>query len=282
MADITVKDIAVRLGVSPATVSLALNNRPGVNAQTRKKVLALVEELNYTGNTLIRSRKAGKTNGLINFVVYKRSGKVIADTQFFTTLIEAVEKEARECEYTITLTYCENERQFQDSLKLAESSSLAGMIILGTEMNEDDALLLNEINIPVVVLDNDLFSSAIDTVGIHNMKGIWQAVNCLQQQGHENIGYLKSGYSIRNFDYRFLGYKYSMDRLGLAYDDKFTFLLEPSIDGAFADMQILLANDIKMPTAFLADNDLIALGAIKAMKQTGIHIPEDISIVGFD
>ncbi|WP_196605217.1 LacI family DNA-binding transcriptional regulator [Pectinatus haikarae] len=282
MADITIKDIADKLGVSPATVSLALNDRPGVNAQTRKRVLDIVKKLNYTGTGFSRTRKGQKNNDILNFLVYKRSGKVIADTQFFTTLIESVERAARACDYTITLTYCENETQFLENIGNVLATSAAGLIVLGTEMQEKDVRLFEGLDIPIVILDNELLGMSVDTVMIHNMKGICEAVNYLYSEGHTTIGYLKSSFSIRNFEYRFLSYKYALDHLGLEYSSQYTFSLDPSMDGAFEDMNTLLAKSPQLPTAFMADNDLIAVGALKALRQNGVRIPEDVSVIGFD
>lgn len=282
MADITIKDIADKLGVSPATVSLAINDRPGVNAQTRQRVLKLVEELNYTAANFLHTRKNQRNNGILTFLVYKRSGKVIADTQFFTTLIESVERAARKCDYTVALTYCENETQFLDNIQAILATNAAGLIILGTEMQEKDIALFEGIDIPMVLLDNDLLGLSIDTVMIHNTKGVWQAVNCLYEEGHTQIGYLQSSFPIRNFEYRFLSYKYTLDHLHLQYNSQYTFSLDPSMDGSFEDMNAFLQRHPKLPTAFMADNDLIAMGALKAMRQNNIKIPEEVSVIGFD
>ena len=89
MATVTIKDIAEQLGVSPATVSLALNGRPGVNEETRLAVLNLANRLGYRGTT---SKKAVAPQGVINFLIYRKSGSIITSTQFFTRLVVAVEK----------------------------------------------------------------------------------------------------------------------------------------------------------------------------------------------
>ena len=81
MSNVKIKDIAEKLGISSATVSMALNDRPGVNAQTKQRVMELVKKLNYTGST---TKKIPQNNGVINFLVYKRFGKIITNTQFFS------------------------------------------------------------------------------------------------------------------------------------------------------------------------------------------------------
>lgn len=279
MADVTIKDIAEQLGISSATVSLALNNRPGVNPQTKQKVMELVQKLNYTGTAV---NKVHKNKGVLNFLVYKRCGKIIADTQFFADLIEAVETAARSFDYMIALTYCNGKDQLDSILKPVLSAQPEGIIILGTEMTEDDLQFFSEVDIPILILDGDLLDCSVDRVTIHNTEGIWQAVKHLYEQGHREIGYLKSSFSIKNFDQRFWGYRYALKKLELSYQKEYVFVVEPTLDGALNDVDILVKNNMKLPTALVADNDLLALGALKAFKQNGIKVPEDISIIGFD
>ena len=272
MATITIKDIAIKLNVSPATVSLALNGRPGVNEKTRENILALARELNYSGNigennTL--KRKAKKIFENIGFLVYKRYGRVITDSEFFTALISSVEMAARAQNYTILLSYCIGDKEISNTIKLLKSSNLVGLLILGTELAEEDAELFYQLNLPVVILDCDILGCKLDTVTIHNEDGIWRGMKYLYDQGHRDIGYLHSSFSIRNFEQRRLGYKNCLE-------------VEPTIEGTCADICELVKQGIKFPSAVIADNDLIALGAMKAFAQCGIKVPDDVSIIGFD
>lgn len=278
MATVKIKDIADRLGISSATVSMALNNRPGVNAQTRQRVMELVKELNYTGMT----KKSIQNNGVISFLVYKRYGKILTDTQFFADLIEAVEKAARHYDYTIALTYCTSKKELNSVIKPILAAQPEGIIILGTEMDEEDLTVFEEINVPIVVLDSDLLGCPIDTVTIHNCDGIYKAVKYLQKQGHTDIGYLKSSFSIKNFEQRSMAFRFSMNKLGLDYDETKIFMVEPTIEGTCNDVHILLQEGKTMPKALIADNDLIAIGALKAFIQNGLKVPEDVSLIGFD
>ena len=285
MTMVTIKEIAQKLNVSPATVSLALNNRPGVNEQTRENILSLARELDYKSNIGEEKklkRKAQKNLGTLGFLVYKRHGKVITDSQFFTELISAVERAAREKNYTILLTYCIGEEEIADTIKLLKSSNLAGLLILGTELAESDAELFYKLNFPAVILDCDLLGSKLDTVTIHNKDGIWRAMKHLYEQGHREIGYLHSSFSIRNFEQRRLGYEMCLDKFCLDSGSQRFFSVEPTIDGTCANVCELIKQGVKFPSALIADNDLIALGAMKAFAQFGIKVPDDVSIIGFD
>lgn len=279
MSNVKIKDIAEKLGISSATVSMALNDRPGVNAQTKQRVMELVKKLNYTGSTI---KKIPQNNGVINFLVYKRFGKIITNTQFFSDLIEAVEKATRYHNYTIALTYCNNQEELNSVINSILSAQPEGIIILGTEMEENDLNVFENMDIPIIVLDNDLLGCEVDTVTINNFDGIFRAIKYLKEQGHTDIGYLKSSFLIKNFEQRSMAFKYSLDKLNLNYDENKVFLIEPTIEGACKDIHSIIKEKIVFPKALIADNDLIAIGALKAFNQVGIRVPDDISIIGFD
>ncbi|MBQ3442733.1 MAG: LacI family DNA-binding transcriptional regulator [Selenomonadaceae bacterium] len=285
MATVKIKDIAKRLNLSPATVSLALNGRPGVNEQTRKNVVSLARELNYSGNIGKNKplrRKVQKILGNIGFLVYKRYGRVITDSEFFATLISSVELAARTQNYTLLLTYCIGDKEITNTIKFLKNSNLVGLLILGTELTEEDVELFYNSDLPVVILDCDIVGSEIDTVTIHNEDGIWRGMKYLYEQGHREIGYLHSSFSIRNFEQRRLGYENCLEKFCLDRESQKIFLVEPTIEGTCADICELIKQEVKFPSALIADNDLIALGAMKAFVQCGIKVPDDISIVGFD
>ncbi len=279
MATVKIKDIAARLGISSATVSMALNDRPGVNAQTKQRVLDLVKELNYTGTA---TKKTPQNKGIISFLVYKKFGKIIAETQFFADLTEAVEKAARSYDYTLTLTYCTEKEHLSDVVKSILTTQPEGILVLGTEMTEQDFAVLEGLNIPMVVLDNGLMGCDVDTVTIRNDDGIFRAVKYLYEQGHRDIGYLRSSCAIKNFEERRLAFKYSLQQFGLTYKVENTMMIEPTIEGACKDICTLIEENIKFPKAIIADNDLIAIGALRGFLQNGIKIPDDISLIGFD
>ena len=285
MANVKIKDLAKRLNLSPATISLALNGRPGVNEQTRKNILSLAQELNYSGNIGENNklkRKARKNFGNIGFLVYKRYGRVITDSEFFTALISSVELAARSQNYTILLTYCIGDKEINNTIKLLKNSNLVGLLILGTELAEEDAELFYNLNFPVVILDCDILGCELDTVTIHNEDGIFRGMKYLYEQGHREIGYLHSSFSIRNFEQRRLGYENCLEKFCLEHEPQKIFMVEPTIEGTCADIYELIKQGIKFPSAIIADNDLIALGAMKAFAKCGIKVPDDVSIVGFD
>ncbi|WP_173443227.1 LacI family DNA-binding transcriptional regulator [Selenomonas ruminantium] len=279
MAAVTIKDIATQLGVSPATVSLALNGRPGVNEETRTSVLNLANQLGYIPNN---TKKTFPQQEVIHFLIYRKSGRIVTNTQFFTRLIESVEKAIRLQNYGLAIKYCEGPLQLEKSIADISAAQDLGILILGTEMNIADLAIVEKSSIPLIILDNELASSTLDMVSIHNYSGIWQAVQYLHEQNITDIGYLKSSISITNFDMRFMFYTYILPQFGIDVHPEKVFTLAPDINEAQLDMQNQLAADAKIPAALLADNDLIAIGAARALQNAGFKIPQDVSLIGFD
>ena len=139
-----------------------------------------------------------------------------------------------------------------------------------------------KILVPIVLLDNCFEGAHIDTVAINNAQGSYEAVRYLIEMGHTKIGYLQSSVVIDNFVSRKRGFQRAMEESGIQIDEEYMFYIDSTVDGSFSDMSRLLESAQRLPTAVFADNDIIALGAMKAMKEFKIRVPEDISIIGFD
>ena len=158
----------------------------------------------------------------------------------------------------------------------------SALLILATELDSREAARFQEALAPVVMLDNWYEDLNFNAVLIDNTDAASAAVRYLIEKGHRKIGHLKGSYGIKNFYYREEGYIRTLRESGLEWDPEHTFLLTPSMEGACADMEALLQQEPDLPTAFFADNDMIALGAIRALKQNGYNVPGDVSVVGFD
>lgn len=280
MATVTIKDIAQKLNVSPATVSLALNGRPGVNDETRRSVMETAQELGYHGS--IAKKTTATQQGTITFLIYRRLGRILTNSQFFTRLIEAVEKAARKHHCTLTISYCNAQEELRSFIETAAANQSAGVLLLGTEMQQDDLPLLEHAPLPIVLLDCHLFGSKFDMVSIDNLDGVWNAASYLHAQGFTDIGYLKSSVPISNFEARYLGYTYSLKHFNLPVEQAKVYALEPTIEGAQKDMEALIQQGEKLPQALIADNDLIAIGALRALTENGTRVPADVAIIGFD
>ena len=272
------QDIAKIAGVSPGTVSNALNNRKGVGKDTKEKIIKIAEEMGYFRNT---KKSEGK---VIRLIKYKKNGHIVADTPFFSSLIEACEKECRKNGYELLISQIVyGEHTKEDVYKIINSNKSDGILLLATEMDESDFKYFDNVEIPIVVIDSYFKELNYDYVVINNIKGAYSATKYLIDKGHRNIGLLGSNIEIRNFKYRFEGYKNALDSFGLAFNENNNIYVDPTMDGAYSDFKIYLENNKgNLPTAIFALNDIIALGAIKAMNEVGINVPNDVSLVGFD
>jgi len=269
MSNVTIRDLAQRLGVSIATVSMALNNRPGISEETRQRVLLEVQKSGYDMDRL--NTPPSKKRSTIDFVIYKKHGRVVDDTPFFSALIQSIEQEAANAGHNLGIRYV------TDGSPVTANGDR--MILLGTEMSDSDIEPYLSLDCPLVVLDNRLPDLPVNTVSIDNHGGVVSAVKHLIECGHKQIGYFASSDSIRNFDERFESFCSALAAYGLKPVEVIS--LPANMEGARQEMERhLAASDLK-GTAYLAGNDFIALGAQMSIRER-YEIGKEISIIGFD
>ncbi|URZ06628.1 LacI family DNA-binding transcriptional regulator [Clostridium felsineum] len=273
------QDIAKLAGVSPGTVSNALNNRKGVGQETKAKIIKIAEELGYF------STRRKSEEKVIRLIIFKKHGYVVSDTQFFTSLIGACEDQCRQNGYELLISQViDGEHSKDDITSIIDQRKVDGVLLLATEMDEMDFEKFNNLDIPMVVLDNYFDNKSNDYILINNITGAFRATKYLIENCHKRIGMMGSSIDINNFKHRKMGFEKAINESGILLKKEDNILLEPTLNGSYLDMKKYLEvhNKKDLPTAFFAFNDIIALGAIKAMIENGIKIPEDVSIIGFD
>ena len=280
MSSVRIKDIAKALELSSATVSMVFNNKPGVNSDTRARVLSYADQVGYRTSQAQRSSLTEARS--IRFIVYKKNGRIVSDTPFFAELIEGIESEAKRDHFGLAISYISESNPQAEIMRMVSDNAQDGIIILATEMEADDIRKFRGANLPIVMLDSYFELEQFDTVVINNVQSAMIATKYLTDCGHTKIGHLKSSVPINNFAEREAGFMRALTYADFRYNDEYTITLSPSIDGAYSDMLSKLKEKKSLPTAFFADNDIIAFGAMKAMKESGINIPQDIYIIGFD
>ena len=276
---ITAKELAKKLGLSAAAVSMALNDKPGVSMKTRKMVKVAAEKYGYDF-CRIQSKKTKA--GIIDFIVYKKSGAIVDDTPFFTKISEGIQASCSKNGYHLRTRYLYEGDFTKHDLETIQFSDSAGILLLGTEMMTDDLKPFLALPIPIVLLDSYFETFSCDTVLINNEQGAYVAARHLFRTCKSQPGYLKSTYRINNFLERESGFKKSIRAHGMSFAQSIVHELTPSISGAYSDMKEILAWKEPLARCYFADNDLIAAGAIKAFREAGKRIPEDIAVVGFD
>lgn len=156
------------------------------------------------------------------------------------------------------------------------------VIMLGTEALDEDFVSYINAKCPMVILDSWSTSMSFNGILINNSDSSKNAVEYLYQKGHRKIGYLKGKFRIKAFNARGTGYSRALYKHGIPINEQFIVPLSTTMDGAYKDMLNYLNQRPKLPTAFFADNDMIALGAMKALIEKGYRVPEDVSLIGFD
>lgn len=274
-----VRELAKLAGVSPATVSLVLNDRRGVSQAVRDRVRAVINANNYEKPAWANKQNDAKT---VVFVRYSQHGMLVEENAgFIAAIVEGIEVECIEQGMHLGQFGCNNTNLDQVLEKL-QNIKFEGLILLGTEMSPEVCKPFLALGLPTVVVDSAMRKLPVDTVVMANERIAHNAVEYLYALGHREIGYLQSKVEISNFKDRARGFLETMETKGLTLKLENRFLLTPTLSGAFTDMNEVLAGRKQMPSALFADNDTIALGAMKAMVEAGWKIPTDISVIGVD
>ncbi len=271
-----IKDMAKIAGVSPATVSIVLNNKKGVGEETRKHVLSILEEYNYT-----LPKKSNNTPKNVLFLKYTTNGMIVEEnTGFVSTIMDSIENDCRSQGYNLSIINSEN--CLEETLQHIDYDNYEGIIVLGTELEHSSYPLLEKIPIPFLVIDNVMPNFDCNCVVINNRENVYHAISYLASLGHKDIAYLRSNMSIQNFDERNQAFHDSCKTLGMNFKLEHEFLLTPTLLGAYDSMKEYLSEGATLPSCAFADNDTIAIGAMKALKEFHYKTPNDISIIGFD
>ncbi|MBA2494275.1 MAG: LacI family DNA-binding transcriptional regulator [Acidobacteria bacterium] len=282
----TLSDIATTVGVASMTVSRVINRHGYVSEETREKVMRVAKEMNYRRNGLARNLKRQRTETI---------GLVLGDISnpYSTELARAVRETASTRGYNLFI--CISEHSAKEDIAAFESLANHGIdgIIVATRSNKagDEYLRgIVESNIPVVVIGRDFRHETVDYVSADNLRGGFEATQHLIDLGHERIGFigatLSGGASLK----RLQGYLNALGEHNISVDERLITGRKEAITDVpgystekigFEGMKRLLSLPNR-PTAVFARNDFTAIGAMSAIKEASLRIPEDVAIVGFD
>ncbi len=259
---------------------MALNGKPGVSARTRAKIIQEAERAGYDFSRLAQKRNYTEE---IYCIIYRAHNAILNYTPIFTELTDGIAQECRRNSYRLKILHIyEKNKDLQRYMEDLLVSKCRGVILLGTEIAASVCKTVLQLPFPVVLLDTYFDSVACSSVLINNAQGAYLATNYLIDRTGRQPGRLRSSYKIENFAQRRYGFQHAVREHGMSVGKSVTHELSPSIEGAFTDMLEVLENHDTLAEAYFADNDLIAIGAIKALKLRGYRIPEDIAIIGFD
>ncbi len=274
MGKVTIKDVAKEAGVSISTVSNALNNSEIVNEDTRQKVLAAANRLNYVPNLSGKYLKSGKSY-MLGFLTSSVSG------EYFTALIEAVSKQCGDQGYTLNVLISRDKSVINDQIF---GRGFDGVFIFeGERIGEEELALLEKKHIHTVLLDRAYQSSSIGSVVFDSHYAGYTATKHLINLGHREIAFIEGAADVYDSSERKRGFMDAMAEYGLPVREE--YILRGYFEELLAYNTVNIfcrARTHKMPDAFICGNDQSAIGCINALKDAGYRVPEDVSVIGFD
>jgi len=271
----TIREVAESAGVSYATVSHVINNTRLVSQETRERVLAAMDALNYRPNALARSLRQGKTHTI---------GLILPDSAnpFFAEISRGIEDEAFKRGYSVFL--CNTELDTQRELfyvDVLSNRQVDGIIFVAAGDQADSLDFLIRRNMPVVLIDRDIPNVEVDAVLTDHQLGGFLATRHLLELGHKRIACIAGPSSITPSAERITGYRKALEEAGLAPDEDLILRGDYHSRSGMEITQVILRMDPR-PTAIFALNDLMALGALRAAAEAGYSVPGDLAVVGYD
>jgi LacI family transcriptional regulator len=273
---LTIKDIARLAGVSTATVSMVINKKDErISAETKKRVLEVIEEYNYVPNRVASSMVTKNTKSL---------GLVLPDiaNPFFPGLARGVEDRANKDNWNIILCNSDNDADKENRyLEMLQEKMVDGIILTSAKQDLSKASVLKKISVPIVTLDRDI--NDVQHVGLvktDNVKGAYDAVRHMLDRGYRKILHLSGPLSVYTAQSRYKGYLQAYADSGVKHPKEDVFQGSFSYESGYTMTNALLEKGIEFDGLFCG-NDLMAFGALKALAEHDICVPE-VGVVGFD
>ena len=272
---ITIGDVAKQAGVSRATVSRVLAGHPHISPEVRARVKAAAQQLNYHPSRVARSLRAQKTRII---------GLIISDIQnpFYPGLVRALEDLAYANGYTVFL--CNSDESIDKEvlyLQTMRAERVSGVVITPTRETDNPSRCLLEANIPVVAVDRKMADLDVDTVVIDNVSAACELAEHLIRNGHHRIGAVFGPATITTSRERHEGYRRALGLHGIQEAESLVRVGVPKEPFGYESAKDLLSLP-EPPTALLLANNLLALGAMRAIHELGLRIPEDVCLATFD
>lgn len=270
----SIKDVAEAAGVSTATVSRVLADKPHVRPEIRDRVLTVVEDLNYRPNRVARSLRVQKSNII---------GLIVSDIQnpFFTAVSRAVEDMAYEHRLSVFLCNTdENPEKEAMYLDLMGDENVAGVILSPTRQTADSFAETVKLNIPMVVIDRRVQDVEIDSVILDSSEAAYRLVSHLLADGHRRIGAMFGSGSTTGRERR-EGYVRALKEYNLKPLSELVSFVNAREEAGYMTTKRLLSLP-EPPEAIFTSNALLSAGAFRALRESGLAIPDEIAFASFD
>jgi DNA-binding LacI/PurR family transcriptional regulator len=274
---LTIAEVARAADVSPQTVSRVINERPDVSPETRQRVQQIIDRLGYQPSAIARSLASRRTRTL---------GLITADFSdyFFTQVIAGAEVEARRHGYFFMLGSTERNPQDEpEYIRLLTERHVAGILFARPSTEPDNRHLLSVLRdgIPVVTTAYYIPGANLTVVDVDNVDGAQQATHYLMECGRRQIAMITGPATWKSVHDRTKGYGLVLEAARVAVDPGLIAEGDWSYDSGYRAMQTLLARGVSFSGLF-AQNDQMAIAAIRALREAGRRVPDDVAVVGYD
>lgn len=284
---IKAKDLANQLGVSPATISLVLHNKPGISSALRRSLVDRIKELGY-GDMLqetpalpvpLPAQEPPRSfpRRSIAYLIYTASDEASDRFAFYPAVLEGAEMQARENNCNLVVFHMNRGGVQRLDTLLNQSGTVMGAIIQATHISPEILEDISSLQIPCVFIDAYLPSARVSCVCTNNEQGMESVVQYLRDMGHRKIGYVSSGQDTDCQLERRRCFHLALRELGLSGHTEFEFTAKSA-----GDFISQWQSREELPSALAVENDLLAWHVAKALQSRGVRIPEDVSITGFD
>lgn len=274
---VSMKDIALRCGVSVATVSKALNGQPDIGEETKRRIVSMAQEMGYLSNSAARALKTNRTYNLgVLFVDERRSGLA---HEYFSAMLESFKVEAEAHGYDITFINQNVGGKSTTYLQHCLYRGLDGVAIACVDFNDPMVRELVESSIPLVTVDR-VFDNRLAVLS-DNVEGVSELVRYAYEKGHRKIAFLH-GERTSVTNNRPIGFHKTCEELGLQIPEEYVIecVYHDPDRCAEATRQLLKLED--RPTCILFPDDFSFIGGFNVLVDAGLRVPEDISVMGYD
>jgi len=275
---ITIYDVAKKAGVSISTASKALNDRKDVGEKTKEKIKQIAKELSYEPSHFARGLAMKKT-GNIGVLTVRYYSTPMLTNPFYSKIIEGIEEGLIDSELNLITNVLRKEQMESFELpKMVKEKNVDGLILLGYIPEKFVELIVNKA-MPVIVVDNYV-NENISMIVTDDEGGAYSAVSYLVKTGHKKIAYISGPSPRMSFRKREEGYKRALNENNLPVNPNF-ILYNDSEEPGYEWMKKILQYGEK-PDAIFTSNDVTAILCINMLRECGLKVPDDISVIGFD
>jgi len=278
-------DIAEKVGVSIAAVSFALNGKPGVSEEMRREILRAADEMGYDRSEKSKSHARDDKEQLLilNCSRTAITYDIFPQTPYFSELLRAFEEKLNNESYHFWIKSICIDKNFSQNIRaLLNNQTVDGVLLVATDMEENDIRVVQEIEPHVVILDACYDRLVANCVVMDNYLGGVLAAQHFLETGHTRIGYVQSHIRIYNFEMRKKGFLDELARNGTSVSPEDILEVDSSIEASYETLvQKNFAGEGK-PTCYFAENDYMAIGLLRALQNQGVSVPKQVAVIGFD